>query len=298
MRELIFIHGRAQQNKDSVALKAEWIEAWRQGLAKSGLQVPIPETSIRFPYYGDTLDQLVSSNPPAKAAEVIVRGAATGDEEQRRFVLGVLNEILARQGVDDAKIAAEVGGDTQIVHKGVLNWSWVQGALRALDRHVPFASGNSIALFTNDVYQYLASPGIRDKIDSGVRKAFTPGTSTVVVSHSLGTVVAYSLLSREGQSNGWQVPLLVTVGSPLAVTNIKMKYRPIEHPACVSHWFNAMDSRDVVALYPLDARNFPLDPEVENKTDVNNHTENRHGIAGYLDDPVVAKRIYDALTAA
>jgi hypothetical protein len=58
-------------------------------------------------------------------------------------------------------------------------------------------------------------------------------------------------------------------------------------------------TRDVVALYPLDTKSFPLDPAnpaIENKTDVRNRTANRHGIAGYLDDQEVARRIYDALT--
>jgi hypothetical protein len=68
----------------------------------------------------------------------------------------------------------------------------------------------------------------------------------------------------------------------------------------VSAWFNAMDERDVVALYPLDPTHFPLDPDtpaIENKTDVRNRTRNRHGVAGYLDNEVVARRIYRAITA-
>jgi hypothetical protein len=62
-------------------------------------------------------------------------------------------------------------------------------------------------------------------------------------------------------------------------------------------WFNALDHRDIVALYPLDADHFGVEPAIENKTDVENHTDNRHGISGYLDDEVVARRIFDALTA-
>ena len=69
----------------------------------------------------------------------------------------------------------------------------------------------------------------------------------------------------------------------------------IGHPACAEKWFNAMDDRDVVALYPLDSEHFDVDPAIENKTDVDNFTENRHSIDGYLSDPVVAKRIYEAL---
>ncbi|RTZ48109.1 hypothetical protein EKL30_03905 [Candidimonas sp. SYP-B2681] len=61
-----------------------------------------------------------------------------------------------------------------------------------------------------------------------------------------------------------------------------------------------MEERDVIALYPLDDRHFPLgpaDPSTENKRDVRKKKENRHGISGYLDDKEIAKRIYDALVS-
>jgi hypothetical protein len=96
---------------------------------------------------------------------------------------------------------------------------------------------------------------------------------------------------------GWQVPLFVTVGSPLAVAAIKRALRPIRFPSCAGAWYNALDPRDVVALYPLDAENFDVRPAIVNQTDVDNPTENRHGIAGYLNDKEVARRIYDALLA-
>jgi len=51
----------------------------------------------------------------------------------------------------------------------------------------------------------------------------------------------------------------------------------------------------VVALYPLDAANFPVSPAVTNDNQVNNHTDNRHSVDGYLDSPIVARWILDAL---
>jgi hypothetical protein len=116
-------------------------------------------------------------------------------------------------------------------------------------------------------------------------------------------VVTYNLLRQQGHRRNWKVPLLVTVGSPLAIAEIRKTLRsfaPARCPECVSTWFNAMDERDVVALYPLDTARFPLNPvnpAIENKTDVRNDTANRHGISGYLSDKEVARRIYDALTA-
>lgn len=128
-----------------------------------------------------------------------------------------------------------------------------------------------------------------------MRQAMVPDVPTVVVAHSLGTVVAYNLLRRDGQAQRWQVPLFVTLGSPLAVKAIRAALAPIDHPACAAAWFNAMDERDVVALYPLTSDRFDVEPAILNKTDVQNHTANRHGISGYLDDAEVARRIHAAL---
>jgi hypothetical protein len=292
-KQLVFIHGRAQEHKDSKALKGEWIAAWGAGLQKSGLDIPIPESDIRFPYYGQTLYDLVAGLDDEQVAEVIVRGDSA-DAEQKEFIRSVLEEVRKVKKIDELRLREVAGND--VVERGPLNWEWLQGILKAVDRYVPVSSGASIAIATNDVYQYLRNPGVRDTLEEGVRKAMAPEMQTVVVSHSLGTVVAYNLLRREGASQHWKVPLFVTLGSPLGVTAIRNSLKPIKHPECVVKWFNAMDERDVVALYPLTKGNFDIDPEIENKTDVNNHTTNRHGIVGYLNDKTVAKRIYDALT--
>lgn len=289
MKQLVFVHGRSQEKKDAVALKAEWMKALGEGLAKNNLEMPIPEPSVRFPYYGQTLYDLV--NDADVVADVIVRGGI--DAAEQTFQAAVIREVQVVLKITDGEVQDVLASD--VVQRGPLNWEWLQGILKVVDRHVPGGSGVSIALATRDVYQYLRNPGVRDTIERGVRAALTRGVPTVVVAHSLGTVVAFNMLRREGEMNGWNVPLFVTLGSPLAVTAIRKGVAPISHPQCVTKWFNAMDERDVVALYPLDKAHFNIDPSIENKTDVCNSTENRHGIVGYLDDSVVARRIYEAL---
>ena len=290
-KRLVLIHGRAQQNQDSLAMKAEWVQLFQNGLQGAGLTMPIAETDIKFPYYGDTLDDLVTGAD--EVAEVIVRGPGPAQAE-KEFVRAVLEEVLKKTNVTQAELDAIVGAEVR--QRGPLNWEWVQGILKAIDQHVPLSSGASIAIATNDVYQYLCNAVIANQINDGVMKAMQPGVPTVVVSHSLGTVVAYNLLKNKGSALGWEVPLFVTLGSPLAVTKIKQMITPIGHPACVKKWFNAMDERDIVALYPLSKKYFQVTPQIENKTDVQNPTENRHGISGYLGDPEVARRIHAALT--
>ncbi|MCU7811140.1 MAG: alpha/beta hydrolase [Candidatus Thiodiazotropha sp. (ex Notomyrtea botanica)] len=292
-KQLVFIHGRSQQHKDSIALKAEWIDAFEKGLAKNNLPMPVTENDIRFPYYGQTLFDLVDGADDGDAADIIVRGTAQ-DDAQKAFFQAVFEELRERENIDEAKLQAVAGAE--VVQRGPLEWEWLQGILKAVDTYVPGASGASIALATSDVYQYMKNQVIYKTINDGVRKAITPGVQTVVVSHSLGTVVAYNLLNKDVQANEWEIPLFVTLGSPLGVKAIRKTVRPIAHPACADKWFNAMDERDIVALYPLDDDRFDVDPSIENKTDVDNPTPNRHGISGYLSDADVAAKIYAALT--
>lgn len=290
-RQLVFIHGRAQQGRDPAKLKEIWINAWKEGLAKNGLQMPIAEEGIRFPFYGDTLEDLTDGSTPAEAAKIVIKGD-NADALETEFVRSFLLEVQKQAGVTDDQVQELTDGP---IERGILNWGWVQKVLEAIDTHVPGASAASVALATRDVHKYLNHDGFRGVINAGVGAAITPGVETVVVGHSLGSIVSYYLLKNEGQANGWKVPLYVTVGAPLAVTAVKQSLAPIKHPACVGEWFNAMDPRDIVSLYPLDAEHFNIDPAIENKTDVDNPTENRHGIIGYLPDPIVARKIYDAL---
>jgi pimeloyl-ACP methyl ester carboxylesterase len=292
-RRLIFVHGRSQENKDASQLKAEWIAAWRKGLAQNGLDLPIAEADIRFPYYGQALYDLVQGRPQEEIANVIVRGHSVGEAEAM-FVRSVILETQTRMGITDEQVRT-AAGDVAI-EKGVLNWEWVHSVLKALDKHVPGASGASVAIATRDVYLYLKNPGFQRAIHAGILPAFEHDGETVVVAHSLGTVVAYNMLRSHGTSLEWNVPLFITLGSPLAVGAVKSALEPCDHPPCVSAWFNALDEGDVVALYPLDENHFPVEPPIENKTDVDNPTPNQHGITGYLSDPVVAARIHHTLT--
>lgn len=294
--QLVLIHGRAQEHKNAADLKQEWLTTFERGLANAGLSLPISHSDIHFPYYGQTLFDLVDGSSEEAAAQVVVRGRTSADTARREFIASVVEEVRQASNIDDASIDAVLARGVK--EKGVLQWEWVQAALEAIDLHVPSASGASIALATNDVYQYLRNPGISGVIDSGVRKAIQANVPTVVVAHSLGTVVGYNLLRRDGEELKWKIPLFVTLGSPLAVTAIHQSLRPIRFPSCVTQWFNASDPLDIVALHPLDQERFAVEPAIENMLDVQNATANHHGISGYLDNPKVARRIYDALKAA
>ncbi len=307
-KQLVFVHGRSQQKKIPDELKRIWIDAWKKGLAKNNLEMPISEDQIRFPYYGDTLQDMVDGKSAEEAARIVVRGAAEGDAEALELLTDIIDEYVKTAGITDAEIEEQMPPETVAMHKGPQNWGWVQAVLRTIDSKTP-GGGALIAMVTNDVHQFLTKDRLREHIQDGVTNPLDfgkddangepvplePGTESVVVSHSLGTIVAYTLLHRRAAGSG-KVPLFMTLGSPLAVRAIRAKLdKPLSHPTCVVEWFNAMDPNDVVSLYPLDKKNFGIDPEITNKTDVKNSTDNQHGIVGYLDDEEIARRIYDAL---
>jgi hypothetical protein len=293
MRKLILVHGRAQEGKDPQELKWNWVQALKVGLIKSDLLLPLEDSEIAFPYYGDLLDRLVYGTGEDDAEpEVITRGRPA-DVAELNFKIELLDAMRKKVGLTDEQVREASIGPT--VQKGPLNWEWVQAILRGFDKYVPEMSGTAVNLFTHDVFVYLHRPGVRDEIDSVVRRDIPTRQQCVLVGHSLGTVVAYSILRRDGDE--LEIPQYITLGSPLALSVIQEAFDPLRYPPCVGRWYNAMDERDVVALHPLESPHFNVTPRIENKKNVDNFTSNRHGIAGYLTDKDVAKKIYDSLLA-
>lgn len=289
-RRLLLVHGRSQQGNDPEDLKANWLSALRIGAQAAGGTVP-DDLQVAFPFYGDLLDGFAGQFEIPLTSDIHTRGSDL-QEEFLAFQAEVAEEIRKKSGVTDAQVDEEYGANPK--PRGPLNWEWVQAILRAIDKFGGGATQVTVETFTRDVFLYTTRAGVRDVIDDIVGGALTE-EPTVVVGHSLGSVVAYNVLRADRRD--LQIPIFVTVGSPLGLRPIRNQFRPLKYPAPVRTWYNAYDDRDLVALYPLDLDNFPVTPDIENYAEVRNHTDNRHGIAGYLDDAMVAKRIIDGLTA-
>lgn len=285
---LIFIHGRSQGGKNPDELRGIWQASLDKGLEAAGLRMP-PGVAVRFPFYGDKLDDLVGQVNSPLVADVATRGGPMdGIEPQFRYDL--LDEIRKGMGISEDQVLAELPSGPQ--ERGAQNWRWVHAILRVLDK-TPLGV-EMIDRFTRDVYVYLCYPAVAKQLHDMVTPHIQAGPC-VVVGHSLGSIVGYNSLHL---CPGSKVSRYVTVGSPLGLQSIKGKLAtPLSMPACTRSWFNARDPNDVVALHPLDAKRFGITPAISNKDDVKNHTDNQHSIEGYLDDPVVASQIYDALTS-
>lgn len=275
--KLIFIHGRAQAEFEEQVLKQTWIDTFKEGLAKNNLELPA-NLSIEFPYYGKKLDQWVENPNTIPKQEGTVRSGLVLSEAI--FSNAFLHELLVNSGEESEPT------------RGLLNMESVQKLLKRLDAKEGWGE-RALKLFTKDVFLYLSEPGINKALNNLVLSAFDH-EPCVVVAHSLGTIVSYNLLKT---NSDLKVKKFITLGSPLGLVSVKKHLPlPMEMPKCVKHgWFNAYDDRDFVALNPLDSKNFPITPPIENNGDLKNETSNNHGISGYLNDKVVAKTIYDAL---
>lgn len=278
---LVFVHGRDQQGKDAEGLSKSWSDALDIGLAAAKL-ARLTNVPVSFPYYGDTLLNLVKQLDTPLVEEVATKGGPPDDREAA-FRGELLRELADNAGVTEQMILDEAPA---IQERGPLNWPWVHSILRALDNRAHFGDG-VLDTFTRDVFVYLTYPAVADQINAIVTQDVQGDGPCVVVAHSLGTIVAYRVLSELGAKV--DVRAFITAGSPLGLQAVRNHLEaPLAKPAGVKVWKNAFDTRDVVALKPLDGTTWPIKPLIENYGQVKNKTDNRHGISGYLDDATVA----------
>jgi hypothetical protein len=287
--KIIYVHGIAQETKSSRAVQDEWDDAFRAGLANAGETWPSGVNTVA-PFYGRTLADKRAEADRGEAIGLIRRGNNAADNAKKfEFFDEFLTDVAKSKGVQADEL---VGDDGRPIERGVLNWKWVNGLVRRLNRFEAIAN-LSIETFTRDVWCYLNYTFVREPVNAHVKEAIPQDERCVVVSHSLGTVVCYNVLHKRAVREN--IVAWITLGSPLGVEAIYRRLpsaggnRPA--PAGVGAWYNARDPEDVVALHPIPADMFAGDPVVENASHVDNQTSNEHGISGYLSDAEVARRI-------
>lgn len=129
----------------------------------------------------------------------------------------------------------------------------LQRAMNTLLRS-PFLPGPVAERFLlgvlRQVRRYFGEDAVRARAIEAVTDRVEPDT-TVLVGHSLGSVVAYEALCAHPE---WPVRTLVTLGSPLGMPTLvhdRLRPAPVagrgHWPAGLTHWTNLADRHDVVA---------------------------------------------------
>lgn len=295
MVNLVFIHGRDQQSKDAEALKQEWLDTFKKGLAENGLTFPEEDVKVVMPYYGDLLVGLIAKMAE-KAAKLTTRGETDeqNDEEKSQFIYDYLSQVIQQAGITQEQMdsIATEENEPALTERGYRNWAPSRRLMKIADKFALIREP-IIEWLTNDVHHYLRSYGVTTEIDAFVLPSLETGPC-VVVAHSLGTVIGYNLLSANAKL---PIDSYFTLGSPLGVNAVKKWLKkPLRMPECIQDkWYSCRDKKDYVALVPLTNKYFKIDPEITNYNEIKNNTEERHGIEGYLSDAHMAKLIYDRL---
>ena len=263
------VHGRGQGGRSEAELSTIWTETLQEGFHAAGKPWPAG-LKIDLPFYGDALDAITARSRLPTPDDVVQKGPGQNLAFEQ-FMQSALDEMQ---------------------QKGIQNWGWVQAIARAIDKRLTPASDFTIETFLSDVFLYVTRKEVTREIDAIVEARLT-NEPTLVIAHSLGSVVAYNVLRRRHRT--MDLRGFITVGSPLGLRAISSKLGVAENPAAAVGWTNAYDERDIVALNPLDDEYFPADPAILNHDGVDNDTDNRHGIVGYLDDRQVVLKVAQAL---
>jgi hypothetical protein len=161
----------------------------------------------------------------------------------------------------------------------------VSGESETSEEALPLPRAARVAIFRTlvkrtfvDVYAYFfggAGDGMRERMRDALDGVHGP---VVVVSHSLGTIIAYDVLRERSR----EVPLLVTAGSPLAVQEIQdLVTNPLRVPDGVTAWRNVADARDLVALDKTIRPEYTPADRIRDFLVVND-SGNHHDIGNYL----------------
>lgn len=302
MAHVVFIHGL--DNKP----EADYLhKLWCRKLAHDeGLDLATNAVGTAMCYWADVLYGAPDANlaayesatgaietldsTPAQAIDLAALPAADAERMRR---------LAARLGVDPAASADEAPSAAEIA------------AVRQERVPVPpWLRKRLMARFARDAHHYFfnvefspragASFRVRDELRRRFLAALRAGAGQrplVVVSHSMGAIIAYDCLMHEPDCP--VVDALMTVGSPLGVDEVQDFFpnwtRANGFPAAklAGPWVNVFDPLDpIAALDPYIANDYHHagKPVVEDLREDNWGTW-RHSISKYLQGPELRKRL-------
>lgn len=298
MMRLVLVHGINNENKSSQRIIDDWLAALDAVLGPQEMAA-VRGAEIVAPYYGDVLYEHTSSQVTAGPQAVLMGPGAIAtsgeqpSQEEAGFYREALRDLALASGVTEDDIRAQ-SATTEPIEQSLPNDRRFLAILRALEAVAPL-KGKAFLRLLPQAFTYLYRASATKAVNDVVRPALA-GDKTVVVSHSLGTIVTFTLLRDDPALTTLVIPSYFTLGSPLAVKAIKNRIGPrFERPGNVRQWINGVDRDDLVTIgRPLNDATFGSG--IVNVDDIENG-EQAHDIAMYLRDRRIAQAIARSLGA-
>jgi hypothetical protein len=236
MMRILAIHGVANYRNGDLPVHGNQriATAWHTALAT---RLPARQLNLQAAYYADLL------RPDTQGSEL--RGQ---DPVEQDLIDRLVAEWAAAWQIDTAGDQGPLTLPVRILFGKI--------AERAGHGANPEMVSRVARLFFPEVARYLgyAPDGRphRHAVRSRVAQALTAHQPDVVIAHSLGTVVAYETLHAYPHQ---RVPLLITLGSPLALPGAvfpRLDPAPVagtgRKPPGVERWVDLADTGDVIAV--------------------------------------------------
>jgi hypothetical protein len=297
MTTVILIHGINNQDNSKENIEKTWSDALRIGASTAGLTIP-DDVQFIAAFYGDLLFEETESWKRDKPASSPMSVESPNEDYADDEIAGLYLEFQQKYGISDQQVSQELD-DRDNLHaykrmaKGI-HKRWLKAIVKVLEKILPSKGKRVARIFLSQAAAYLHKPGLKEKIDDIVMTQIIDGLprdeKVIIISHSLGSIVAYDLMRR--LRHKVKVKLLLTAGSPLGIEMVKLRLGPplICLPN-VDKWLNISDRDDFVALKTkLTSETFGCD-QIANIDHLDNGDEDAHDILKYLSHDVVVKEI-------
>lgn len=296
MAHITFIHGIANKPKPDVLIRL-----WRQALARGeGLDLGTEGVTSSMVYWADVLydepkDEMAAHESNDSVIEhtdhdvdMSWQEYLSGDEQNWSDSLEQkLGFNLEPPDDNQDYTPPETELESAEFERIPLPWWLKRRIMKIFLRDVHHYLFNAEYSPRNGV-TYRVQDEIRNRFVNAIQQGHEKGTPHIVVSHSMGTVIAYDCLKRV--SDCQQVDGFMTIGSPLGLDEIQDKLKPEwsrddGFPSkVVDAWINVYDMFDPVAgLDPKFANDYKKNNQecVEDINEQNSGTW-RHNISKYL----------------
>lgn len=291
--KLVFVHGINNESSTADEIKERWQDALEQGWEAIGKR-PLKKFTVEAAYYADILARASGD------AQAAVEMGGPGDPATG-LAIELLRSYADAAGVTEEELTAAAkaeGVPPTAIEAGIPHEGWVIAFAKLLERILPTKGKYVAKLFLRQAAVYVGDPVLAAKIAEEVNKQVFSGKPdpTIVIGHSLGSVVSYRILADRAFSNR-SIPLFVTLGSPLSVAMFKpiLPIRGSFPRPPITTWINGRNRQDFVTLGEAITKKSIGFEGVVDLTDVIDNEDNRHDIVAYLRSPKIAAGISKAI---
>ncbi|MDX3847866.1 serine peptidase [Streptomyces europaeiscabiei] len=257
----------------------------------------------------------IASQMSALWAQYLTEGGTPGSDVRVTYYADLLQEE-GHQGEDgrledlsdaESQFLADVFDQQELPEPVGVAQGWLTFLLRTQMQDIVASKACSpgvmewfMVRWAREVCLYLQPSAAREAVQKRVREAIAAHQPDVVIAHSLGSVIAYEVLHN---CRDIQVPLLVTLGSPLALPKtVFPRLTPSpghgrgKKPQAVHRWANLADPGDLVAV-PVKGISRRFDG-VESDQHCSVHQTYRfHHVEQYLKTPKLARLLASVPTS-